>query len=75
MRLGVNLAPDAIPGPNSTVAISPAGARIVFPIRGPDGKPLLATRLLDQAAITPRGSRLDFASSLERPAENRPDLT
>ena len=53
MRLDVNLGPDAIPGANSAVAISPDGTRIVFPIRGADGKPLLATRLLDQAAITP----------------------
>jgi serine/threonine-protein kinase len=53
MRLDVSLGPDAILGPNSTIAMSPDGTRIVFSIRGPDGKPLLATRLLDQAAITP----------------------
>jgi serine/threonine-protein kinase len=53
MRLEVSLGPDAIPGANSEVAISPDGTRIVFPIRGRDGKPLLASRLLDQAAITP----------------------
>jgi serine/threonine-protein kinase len=51
VRLDVNLGPDAIPG-DSAVAISPDGSRIVFPIRGADGKQLLATRLLDQAAIT-----------------------
>jgi eukaryotic-like serine/threonine-protein kinase len=53
MRLDVSLGPDAIPGAGSAVAISPDGTRIVFPIRGTDGKQLLATRLLDQAAITP----------------------
>jgi len=53
MRLDVYLGPDAIPGVDSSVAISPDGSRIVFPIQGPDGKPLLATRLLDQAASTP----------------------
>jgi Tol biopolymer transport system component/predicted Ser/Thr protein kinase len=52
MRLDVSLGPDAIPGANSSVAISPDGTRVVFQIRGADGKPQLATRLLDQAAIT-----------------------
>jgi serine/threonine-protein kinase len=52
MRLDVSLGPDANPGANSSVAISPDGTRIVFQIRGADGKPQLATRLLDQAAIT-----------------------
>ena len=53
VRLDVNLGPDAIPGAGSSVAISPDGSRIVFPIRAAAGKPMLATQLLDQAAITP----------------------
>jgi serine/threonine-protein kinase len=53
VRLDVSLGPDAIPEATSTVVISPDGTRIVFRIRGADGKPLLATRLLDQATITP----------------------
>jgi serine/threonine-protein kinase len=51
VRLDVNLGPDAVAG--GDVAISPDGTRMVFPIRGTDGKQLLATRLLDQAAATP----------------------
>jgi Tol biopolymer transport system component len=53
MRLDVNLGPDAVATADSSVAISPDGTRIIFPIRGADGKQLLATRPLDQAAITP----------------------
>jgi protein kinase-like protein/WD40 repeat protein len=53
IRLDASLGPDAIGGANPSVAISPDGTRIVFPIRGPGGKPMLATRLLNQAAITP----------------------
>ena len=53
IRLDASLGPDAIAGADSSVAISPDGTRIVFPIRGADGKQLLATRLLDQAAISP----------------------
>jgi serine/threonine-protein kinase len=52
MRLSVDLGPDALPGLNLTVAISPDGRRLVFPARGPDGKQQLATRLLDQAQAT-----------------------
>jgi Tol biopolymer transport system component len=51
IRLDASLGPDAVA--RADVAISPDGTRIVFPVRGADGKPLLATRLLDQAAITP----------------------
>ncbi len=50
IRLDASLGPDAVAGP---VAISPDGTRIVLPIRGTDGKQLLAARRLDQAAITP----------------------
>jgi serine/threonine-protein kinase len=39
-------------GSNTTMAISPDGRRLVFPVRGPDGKQLLAIRPLDQAQPT-----------------------
>jgi serine/threonine-protein kinase len=51
-RLSVDLGPEALTGLNLTVAISPDGRRLVYPARGPDGKQLLATRLLDQAQST-----------------------
>jgi len=51
-RLSVDLGPEAMTGLNLTVAISPDGRRLVYPARGPDGKQLLATRLLDQAQPT-----------------------
>jgi serine/threonine-protein kinase len=51
-RLSVDLGPEAMTGLNTTVAISPDGRRLVFPARGPDGKQLLATRLLDQIQAT-----------------------
>ena len=51
-RVSVDLGPDALTGTSSTVAISPDGRRLVFPARGPDGKQLLATRILNQAQTT-----------------------
>jgi serine/threonine-protein kinase len=51
-RLSIDLGPDALTGLNLTAAISPDGRRLVFPVRGPDGKQKLATRLLDQAQAT-----------------------
>jgi serine/threonine-protein kinase len=51
-RLNLDLGPDAVAGLNTTVAISPDGRRIVYPVREADGKQLLATRLLDQAVPT-----------------------
>jgi serine/threonine-protein kinase len=51
-RLSVDLGPDALVGPNLTAAISPDGRRLVFSMRGPDGKQQLATRLLDQEQPT-----------------------
>jgi len=51
-RLSVDLGREAMTGFNLTAAISPDGRRLVFPARGPDGKQLLATRLLDQAQPT-----------------------
>jgi len=51
-RLSVDLGADAVAGQSITVAISPDGRRIVFPMRAPDGKQDLATRALDQAQPT-----------------------
>ncbi len=51
-RLSVDLGPEAMTGLNLTVAISPDGRRLVFPAHGPDGRQLLATRLLDQSEPT-----------------------
>jgi len=52
MRMSVDLGPDAVAGQRTTVAISPDGTRIVFPMRGTDGKQVLATRVLDQDKAT-----------------------
>jgi Tol biopolymer transport system component/predicted Ser/Thr protein kinase len=49
IRLSVDLGPGSIVG---DPVISPDGTRLVFPARGPSGKPQLATRLLDQANST-----------------------
>ena len=51
-RLSVDLGPEALPSVNLTAAISPDGRRLVYRARGPDGKPHLAMRLLDQALPT-----------------------
>jgi serine/threonine-protein kinase len=78
-RLNVDLGPEAVTGLNLTVAISPDGRRLVYPARGPDGKELLATRLLDQAQSTllpgtengrdpffsPDGERIGFSANAE----------
>jgi Tol biopolymer transport system component len=53
LRLSVDLGPAAMTGLNLTVAISPDGKRLVYPARGPDDKPQLEIRLLDQAQGTP----------------------
>jgi serine/threonine-protein kinase len=52
VRLSVDLGPDALTGFSTTVSISPDGRRLVFPARGPDGKPQLAMRLLEHAKHT-----------------------
>lgn len=51
-RLNVDLGPDARLGFSTTVAISPDGRRLVYPMVGSDGVQRLATRLLDQAQPT-----------------------
>jgi serine/threonine-protein kinase len=51
-RLSVDLGPDAIIGVSTTAAISPDGTRLVFSVRGHDGKLMIATRLLNQAQTT-----------------------
>jgi len=53
IRLDASLGPDALGTDVTTVAISPDGTRVVFPIRGADGKPRLGSRLLGQAVVTP----------------------
>jgi len=52
IRLSVDLGPDAVAGLHITAAISPDGTRIVFPVRGPNGQQVLATRVLDQDKAT-----------------------
>jgi serine/threonine-protein kinase len=52
IRLDVNLGPEAMAGSSTTVAISPDGRRLVYPVRGPNGRQQLATRLLDQPQAT-----------------------
>jgi Tol biopolymer transport system component len=46
LRLDVELGLGALAGQFTTTAISPDGARLVFPVKGPDGGQMLATRLL-----------------------------
>jgi Tol biopolymer transport system component/predicted Ser/Thr protein kinase len=48
IRLSVYLGPDAVAGQFTTTAISPDAARFVFPVKNPEGKQMLATRLLDE---------------------------
>jgi serine/threonine-protein kinase len=52
-RLLLDLGPDALAGLSTTVALSPDGRRVVFSVRGSDGRQQLATRLLDQTLPTP----------------------
>jgi serine/threonine-protein kinase len=52
IRLDADLGPDAITADYNTFAISPEGDRLVFTIRGVDGKTRLATRLLSDGKPT-----------------------
>ena len=55
MRLSAELGPDAVMGrnsPRSGLAVSPDGTRLVFRIRGADGKVRLGVRLFDQGEVT-----------------------
>jgi Tol biopolymer transport system component/predicted Ser/Thr protein kinase len=52
VRVDVDLGPELLTGVNSTVAISPDGRRLVFPVQAADGKQLLGTRRLDEARTT-----------------------
>jgi serine/threonine-protein kinase len=52
IRLSVDLGPNAMTGANFTAAISPDGTRLVFLVRGSDGKTQLATRLLAETQVT-----------------------
>ena len=52
LRLEVDLGPDALAGVSTTVAISPDGRRLVFPVHAPGGNMQLATKLLDQPRAT-----------------------
>jgi Tol biopolymer transport system component/predicted Ser/Thr protein kinase len=52
MRLNLDLGPDAVTGADAGFAISPDGRRVVFPMRRPDGKTQLATRVIDQEQPT-----------------------
>ncbi len=52
IRLNVDLGPDAVAGKEATIALSPDGTRIVFPIQR-NGIRQLAIRFLDQADATP----------------------
>jgi serine/threonine-protein kinase len=47
-RISADLGPDAVAGSRITVAISPDGTRIVFPVRS-QGSHQLATRLMNQS--------------------------
>jgi serine/threonine-protein kinase len=52
MRFSAELGPDAIVGGRTTVAISPDGTRIVYPVRSGSSPIHLATRLMDQSKAT-----------------------
>jgi serine/threonine-protein kinase len=52
IRFSADLGPEAVEGQRITAAIAPDGTRLAFPVRGPAGKPQLATRLLNQATAT-----------------------
>jgi len=51
VRLSVDLGSDAVNVSQNLFALSPGADRIVFSVRGADGKQMLATRQLDQAKV------------------------
>jgi serine/threonine-protein kinase len=51
LRFSADLGPDAVMGTYTTVAISPDGLRIAYPVRAAGGHQL-ATRLMDQSSAT-----------------------
>src|SRR5437762_9590529 len=53
LSLSVDLGPDAVAGRDTTVAISPDGARIAFRTKTADGKTGLAVRLLGESGHSP----------------------
>jgi serine/threonine-protein kinase len=61
LRLSVDLGPEAIETPGTTVAISPDGTHIVFRIRGSDGKIMLAVRALNSPVQTPLPGTINAA--------------
>ncbi len=52
VRLDVDLGPDAVAGQSTSAVISPDGSRLIFPAKSPDGKQVLATRLLNETKPT-----------------------
>jgi len=48
MRLDVDLGPDAVAGQYATTEISLDGSRLAFTVKSPDGKQMIATRLLSE---------------------------
>jgi serine/threonine-protein kinase len=53
VRFSADLGPDAVPSPGITVAVSPDGSRIAYPVRTRGGEQMLATRALDQNQPNP----------------------
>ncbi len=53
IRLDAELGSNAVAGPGITIALSPDGRRIVYPVRTAGTQQMLVTRALDQARVTP----------------------
>ncbi len=57
LRLSVDLGTDAVAGEFVPASISPDGTRLVYQVKGPAGKPMLASRLLrDPKAVVLPGT-------------------
>jgi serine/threonine-protein kinase len=52
VQFNVDLGPAAVPAPGITVALSPDGSRIAYPVRAATGQNRLATRALSEAEAT-----------------------